>query len=893
MDPAGRGPGPQYTPPSISRFIPMIFPLTRAHLTALVAYISYVVLLFIDAGLAPLPLLAFIAICLAAPVLPRLGFYLPAVRHGNRSEKSVALTFAGGPDPGFTPRLLDLLDRVGVTATFFVTGERAAQYPDLVREIIARGHTVGNHSYSHTPFLMLKGMAAIRREIAATQDLLKGLGTVPLAFRPPLGITGPRLWRCLLERGMFCVVSGRRPDGGSRRIAGMAGRLLKRTAPGDIILLKGALSRREDAELFLKEISQFVDGVRTGGFRIVPLAGLIGRETMLRAGNGTGANLAELFYNDLAPDYDHEQFATAVAMSKRKEYELFAARLSKLADGAGRVLEIGAGTGIFTIPIASRSREVVAVDISGNMLGLLEKKAAGEGLANIRTIRSDVEAGLPEGPFSLACAFAVLEYMADLPELLRRIAERLEPGGAIYFITSRRSFLRFFIQLGNAMRQGMWLKARGRGQVERMLRHAGFDRIEIDTHLFKVFNGGGMLLEVFARRACAPVAAAEARQGALLVVPSCESGPALRRVAEGAGEIGLSVLVADDIDERCGARTTEPPVEILTEKFGRKRGAAILAGAALAREKGYGAIITMDADGRYDPDDCRLLLDAARNSWPAIVIGERPSGTGMGARQGDISAFLGRLACGRVLPDSRSGFCLYPVDFLTSRRFFAGGRGFDIESLVRGAWAGLPLIAVPVSGGDLPAAAADGTLRGKLRDNLSLAVLYALLLLRALLPWPHRRIVARGAGDDPLLLFSEPRRFFRHLCREHASAAELAAAAWVGIFIGALPIIPFGLVTIAYVNHKLHLNKLAGMAASNVCVFPFIPFLCVEVGYFFRFGRFWLEFNRQTMLHELHYRLWEWLLGSLVVGPLVGLGGAFLTYLLVRSLRRGAQEACS
>jgi uncharacterized protein (DUF2062 family) len=120
---------------------------------------------------------------------------------------------------------------------------------------------------------------------------------------------------------------------------------------------------------------------------------------------------------------------------------------------------------------------------------------------------------------------------------------------------------------------------------------------------------------------------------------------------------------------------------------------------------------------------------------------------------------------------------------------------------------------------------------------------------------------------------------------------ELAAASWIGIFIGALPIIPFGIVTIVYVNHKLHLNKLAGVAASNVCVFPFVPFLCVEVGHFFMFGRFWSEFNRQTLLYEIHYRLWEWLLGSLVVGPLIGFAGALLTYLLVRYLRSPLENA--
>jgi len=232
----------------------------------------------------------------------------------------------------------------------------------------------------------------------------------------------------------------------------------------------------------------------------VPIEWLTERETMFHAETGSRLKTVQLFYDDLAPNYDHEQFQTAVSMSKRKEYELFSSRLPELFAGAGRVLEIGAGTGIFTLPIARHCREVVAVDISRNMLEILEKKAAHEGVANIRTVICDVEKSAPDGTFSVICAFASLEYMVDVPGLLRRLAQHLEPGGVIYFITARRSFLRFFIQFGNAVRQRLWLKSHSPWEIREMLRTAGCEQIEIQSHLFKVFRCGGMLLEVVARR---------------------------------------------------------------------------------------------------------------------------------------------------------------------------------------------------------------------------------------------------------------------------------------------------------------------------------------------------------------------------------------------------------
>lgn len=124
------------------------------------------------------------------------------------------------------------------------------------------------------------------------------------------------------------------------------------------------------------------------------------------------------------------------------------------------------------------------------------------------------------------------------------------------------------------------------------------------------------------------------------------------------------------------------------------------------------------------------------------------------------------------------------------------------------------------------------------------------------------------------------------LCLEHSSAAQLAAAAWLGIFIGALPIIPFGIAATVYASHRLHLNKLAAVGAGNLCVAPFVPFLCIEVGHYLRYGSFWYEFNRQTLLQQIHHRLREWFLGALIVGPIIGAIGAAATYFLIQALRR-------
>jgi len=99
----------------------------------------------------------------------------------------IAITFDDGPDPVLTPRLLDLLKQRGIHATFFLVGKNAAAFPDVVRRIVAEGHEVGNHSWSHPLFTQL-GQESVESQLRRTHDaILKACGTAPLLYRPPYG----------------------------------------------------------------------------------------------------------------------------------------------------------------------------------------------------------------------------------------------------------------------------------------------------------------------------------------------------------------------------------------------------------------------------------------------------------------------------------------------------------------------------------------------------------------------------------------------------------------------------------------------------------------------------------------------------------------------------------
>ena len=101
------------------------------------------------------------------------------------SEKVVALTFDDGPDPIYTTQLLEILDRHQIKATFFMVGQKIEEHPNLAAGVYARGHELGNHSYSHQRML-LKSFPFIRHEIDRTDLLLRSLGVSgDIHFRTP------------------------------------------------------------------------------------------------------------------------------------------------------------------------------------------------------------------------------------------------------------------------------------------------------------------------------------------------------------------------------------------------------------------------------------------------------------------------------------------------------------------------------------------------------------------------------------------------------------------------------------------------------------------------------------------------------------------------------------
>jgi uncharacterized protein (DUF2062 family) len=387
----------------------------------------------------------------------------------------------------------------------------------------------------------------------------------------------------------------------------------------------------------------------------------------------------------------------------------------------------------------------------------------------------------------------------------------------------------------------------------------------------------------------------------LMVIPLFNHGSSVRAVAEKALAADWPLLVVDDGSSDGGAdRVTDLDCRLISLEQNMGKGAAILAGAAYALEHGFEAIITVDADGQLDPAEAAVLAEAAEHQWPAIVIGarrmDRDNAPGSSLFGRAFSNFWVRLECGRDLPDTQSGFRLYPVREIIALATGCRRYDFEVEVVTRSAWAGMPILSVPISVHYPPAEERESHFH-QFKDNFRLTCLHTRLVVRALLPLPHKQLVEVTPEEKVIerqekLSMLHPVRFVKRLCREHTSALHLASAAWMGVFLGALPLIACHTVVIIYVCHRLHLNKLAAVTASQLCAPPLVPILCIQTGYFMRHGRLLLEINWDTMVLQGHYRLWEWLLGSLLMGPLLGLIAGALLYTGINRLRKNRPEAC-
>lgn len=196
---------------------------------------------------------------------------------GDPKQKLVALTFDDGPDDNFTPKVLDVLKRHNVKATFFLVGQRAQVLPDLVKRMAREGHEVGNHTWSHLK-MSDATPAAIRDQIRRTDQALRRLsGQRITLFRPPYGELDPKIMQeadnLKLKTVLWNVDSlDWKQDVNTE---GVVRNVLGNARPGMIVLHHSAGGKGEDLTNTVEALPQIIQTLRSQGYRFVTVSELL------------------------------------------------------------------------------------------------------------------------------------------------------------------------------------------------------------------------------------------------------------------------------------------------------------------------------------------------------------------------------------------------------------------------------------------------------------------------------------------------------------------------------------------------------------------------------------------------------------------------------------------
>ena len=184
----------------------------------------------------------------------------------------IALTFDDGPHPKMTERLLAVLEKEQVPATFFVVGKMADRYPYLVQEISAAGHEVSNHSYNHFHFSLLSPHDALA-ELSHTRAVIRRItGKDSIYYRPPGGHFSPRVAKAAAHAGYHMVLwSTLTKDVEGASTLAITQRILKGAQDGDVILMHSGMPNT------LEALPGVIAQLKAEGYQFVTVSTLYGR----------------------------------------------------------------------------------------------------------------------------------------------------------------------------------------------------------------------------------------------------------------------------------------------------------------------------------------------------------------------------------------------------------------------------------------------------------------------------------------------------------------------------------------------------------------------------------------------------------------------------------------
>jgi len=374
-----------------------------------------------------------------------------------------------------------------------------------------------------------------------------------------------------------------------------------------------------------------------------------------------------------------------------------------------------------------------------------------------------------------------------------------------------------------------------------------------------------------------------------VLIPTYNNAATLKSVIGSVLEYTNEIIIVND-------GSTDATASILLEysflkqvnySNNKGKGWALRTGFKYACEQGYDYAITIDSDGQHFAKDLPVFIEKLESEGSCLIIGARnmnqSSVPGKSSFGHKFSNFWYWVETGLKVPDTQSGYRLYPIKLLNKTSFYTRKFEFEIEVIVRAAWKGIKIESVPVSVYYAPSGERVTHFR-PFKDFTRISILNTLLVLIT-------------------FLYINPRNFLRAIFKQETytklknealnrdeSNILSAVSVGFGVFMGIIPIWGFQLITAIALSVLFRLNKALVIISANISLPPLIPFI-IFLSY--KVGALWitdntieLNFTSDITIESIHENFLQYLYGSITLAIGSALSFGIITYLLLTIFRK-------
>jgi glycosyltransferase involved in cell wall biosynthesis len=373
-----------------------------------------------------------------------------------------------------------------------------------------------------------------------------------------------------------------------------------------------------------------------------------------------------------------------------------------------------------------------------------------------------------------------------------------------------------------------------------------------------------------------------------VVIPTYNNNKTLEKVLLDVLRITGNVIVVNDgsTDDTRAILQRFTDITLVDYPQNKGKGYALRKGFEKAAEKGFQYVITLDSDGQHYAKDIPLFVEKIRESPGTLVVGARTlpqdklrKGSGFANK---FSNWWFRFISGVDLPDTQSGFRLYPLDKINNIRFFTSKYEFELEVLIRSAWQGTPLMNIPI-GVFYPEKDQRVSHFRPFKDFVRISLLNAVCVIIALL-------YVKPFSFLQYLKKENIKAFFRkNVLQTRDSLAKTTLSVMFGVFMGIIPIWGYQLITAIALAYLLRLNKFIVIVAANISIPPMIPviiYLSYLTGGWITSSGSSPSFSRDISIAWIRDNFYQYLIGSIAFAVIASLLFGLVTYFLLKLLRR-------